>query len=225
MCARRGGGRAAAGPGGAPPRRVAILSSLLGGWHDNRYPMASVRCVSLCVFATGRQGGAWSAVRAVGCDQDHFTLSFGYAGSAPRLVHFHLLPSVCAPASRAVAVAVYSRVYSLRGVPVRSMSLVHHYTQPSQAAHTQNTQPHFTQTTHTSHVLLYMLTPQCEGGALCLHSILIHSCFISHSFGFIILIRWTTAPRPIRDVLLAAFLEEPISLQLFERIRRDCSCV
>ena len=111
------------------------------------------------------------------------------------------------------------------GVPVRSMSLVHHYTQPSQAAHTQNTQPHFTQTTHTSHVLLYMLTPQCEGGALCLHSILIHSCFISHSFGFIILIRWTTAPRPIRDVLLAAFLEEPISLQLFERIRRDCSCV
>ena len=207
------------GPGGAPPRRVAILLSLLGGWHDNRYPMHLWRRCG--VFARRRAG------RVVCCARSgaiRITLLFRLATLAR--LHGSSISICSRPSALRPPVPSLSTVECTHsGVPVRSMSIVHHYTQPSQAAHTQNTQPHFTQTTHTSHVLLYMLTPQCEGGALCLHSILSHSCFISHSFGFIILIRWTTAPRPIRDVLLAAFLEEPISLQLFERIRRDCSCV
>ena len=131
------------GPGGAPPRRVAILLSLLGGWHDNRYPMHLWRRCG--VFARRRAG------RVVCCARSgaiRITLLFRLATLAR--LHGSSISICSRPSALRPPVPSLSTVECTHsGVPVRSMSLVHHYTQPSQAAHTQNTQPHFTQTTHT----------------------------------------------------------------------------
>jgi hypothetical protein len=219
--AGRGARRRRAGRGAAAPRCDSLVSSGRLARQPISYGVGAV-CEPVCV-CHARAGRGLLCARSGAIRITLLSRLATLARLHGSSISICSRPSALRPPVPSLSPSTVECTHS--GVPVRSMSLVHHYTQPSQAAHTQNTQPHFTQTTHTSHVLLYMLTPQCEGGALCLHSILIHSCFISHSFGFIILIRWTTAPRPIRDVLLAAFLEEPISLQLFERIRRDCSCV